>query len=487
MNPDQLRRYLASPLSRFRPWVLDGKSPQREFVRAAAKHRTRVFRGGNRSGKTTLGGFDLALHLCGWHPFTRFPGIPVHWWASAVSFRDGIGAVLWPALKQFLPMSEVRSIAWYQKSEPETPTSVTMKNGSTLVFKSVEQTRVKYQGARLHGIWIDEEHPADIVEECRARLLDYAGYLSVTLTPVRRERWVTRIEKESATFSVQASTLDAARAGTVSLEATLAFAANLPERQRRVRIEGDHVALEGAVWPEFTRETHELRVEGDRLFMGDEGLFPWPLPKEWRRFAAIDFGFNNPTAIALAAEDPFHNRLIVYRVYYSSGIRASEWGWRMREALPFLAAPPWADHDSFARAEFEAERVPTQAARKSDVNAGLESVSRALVQKCGDDLPSLLFVTNPEDLDPFFGLVDTKVLQEEIDDYHYRQHKEGSADPKDEPVKENDHACDALRYLVTGWENSRGGPPKPPKAVDDDWREQDAITLAWPSDEDLDD
>ena len=479
MNPDQLRRYLASPLSKFRPWVLDGNSPQRDFVKAAAKHRTRVFRGGNRSGKTTLGGFDLALHLCGWHPYTKFTG-PVHWWASAVSFRDGIGAVLWPALKQFLPASEIRSIAWYQKSEPETPTSLVMKNGSTVVFKSVEQTRVKYQGARLHGIWIDEEHPPDIIEECRMRLLDFAGYLSVTLTPIRRERWVSRLEKEAGTFSVQASTLDAAKAGTVDLEATLQIAANMPERQRRVRIEGDHVALQGAVWPEFTRGTHELVVREGRLWLGEDSMFPWPIPKSWRRFSAIDFGFNNPTAICLAAEDPFHERLIVYRVYYSSGVRASEWGWRMKETLPELASIPWADHDSFARAEFEHEGVPTQAAKKSDVNAGLEAVSRMLVRKCGDDHPALLFVTDPEALDPFFGLCDTKVLQEEIDNYHYRQHKEGSADPKDEPVKENDHACDSLRYMITGYEAARGGPPLPPGALDEPWRQDNALTLAWP-------
>jgi len=320
----------------------------------------------------------------------------------------------------------------------------------------------------------------------RARLLDFAGYFNVTLTPVRRERWVAKIEKEAGTFSIQASTLDAAHAGVVNLEATLQFAATLPERQRRVRIEGDHVALQGAVWPEFTRETHELKIVGDRLFLGQHDMAPWPLPPRWRRFSAIDFGFNNPTAIVLACEDPFHDRLIVYRVYYSPGIRASDWGARMKLALPPLAANPWADHDSFARAEFEHEGVPTNAARKSDVNAGLESVSRYLNRRCGDGLPALLFVSNPEDLDPFFGLIDTKVLQEEIDDYHYKAHKEGSADPKDEPVKENDHACDALRYLVTGYEHTRGGPPLPPEQAPPLARPKDDMAPAWPGDEDED-
>lgn len=475
-----LEGYLSSPIAAFRPWFIEDRSPQKEFIKAAKDHRVRVFRGGNRSGKTTVGGFDVAMHLCGWHPFTRFPGQPVHWWASSFSFRDGIGAVLWPALKKFLPKSEVRSVNWAWKSEPETPTSLVMRNGSTITFKSVEQTRVKYQGAKLHGIWLDEEHPQDIVEECRARLLDLAGYLNVTLTPVRRERWVVLLEKEAATFSVQASTIDAARAGVVDLEATLQFASTLPERQRRVRIEGDHVALQGAVWPEFTRETHEATVKSGRLVLANgTDLCAWPAPDQWRRFAAIDFGYNNPTAIVLAVEDPFTDRLYVYMVYYSSGVRASEWGRRMARLLPRLSAQPWADHDSFARAEFEAEGMPTIPARKSDVSAGLEAVSRALMDR-KDGVPGLIFVSDPESLDPYFGRTDTKVLQDEIDNYHYKAHVEGRPDPKDQPVKEGDHACDGLRYLVTGYEDVKGGPPLPPRTGDAPAiRADTAISLDW--------
>ena len=75
---------------------------------------------------------------------------------------------------------------------------------------------------------------------------------------------------------------------------------------------------------------------------------------------------------------------------------------------------------------------------------------------------------------------------QEIDDYHYKAHKEGTPDPKDEPVKENDHACDALRYMVVGWEDARGGPPAPPESAPPE-RRSNALTLAWPSDEELDD
>ncbi len=416
------------------------------------------------------------MHLCGWHPHSRFKGRPVDWWVSAVSFRDGIGAVIWPAIKQFLPMKEVRSITWGQRAEPETPSAIVMRNGSTCVFKSVEQGRVKFQGDKLHGIWIDEEHPPDIVEECRARLLDHAGYLTVTLTPVRRERWVLRLEKESGTLCVRASTMDAARAGTINLQATVDFARNLPERQRRVRIEGDHVALEGAVWPEFTRETHVVTIRDGQLWLGSRALMAWPPPQAWSRWCAIDFGYNNPTAVVLAIEDPHHTRLIVTRVYYSPGIRASEWAQRLKGLLPPLYVPPWADHDSFARAEFEAEGLETLPAIKSNVNAGLEAVSRAL-QPLADGAPGLLLLEDPEAVDPFFGLVDTKVLAEEIDGYHYKAHKEGSPDPRDEPVKENDHACDALRYLVTGWEGLRGGPPAPPTAAKPLKRATNALTL----------
>lgn len=458
----------------FRPWGDDG-GPQRAFLRAARDHRIRIFRGGNRSGKTTVGAFDLVCHLTGVHPFSRHPPGPTHWWASGVSFRDSVGAVMWPAIKRYLPMDLVREIVWLHRKDPETPASVVLKDGSTLRFKSVEQGRDKYQGERLHGIWIDEEHPPEIVEECRARLLDHAGYLTVTLTPVRRERWVRDLEQIDGTFLATASTLDAARAGVVDLQATMDLAAQLPERQRRVRILGEHVTLEGAVYPEFDRSTHCAHVRQGRLWLGDVS-WPWPLPPAWPRWLGIDFGYANPTAVVLACQDPFHRRLIVERVLYAPAIRASAWARHLNRLIPPLVRAPFVDHDSFARAELEAEGWITSAAHK-EVHGGIESVER-LMAPVGDGTPGLVLAIDPDQVDPHLGRIDSEQLVLELETYHYPAQQEGKPDVRDQPVKQDDHACDALRYLVKGWEGSAGGPPLPPGPGLDPPRRGDVNLLA---------
>lgn len=64
------------------------------------------------------------------------------------------------------------------------------KNGiSTLYFKSYQQGREKFQGARCHLIHLDEEPPKDIYTECAMRLADVDGLgqgrLILTMTPLK--------------------------------------------------------------------------------------------------------------------------------------------------------------------------------------------------------------------------------------------------------------------------------------------------------------
>ncbi len=88
MRRAALEDFLASPLARFESWrTPDGDSPQGEFLRAAATHRRRVFRSGNRVGKTTAGAVDTLLHLLGWHPWSERRG-PV-WGAMRTTSVQG--------------------------------------------------------------------------------------------------------------------------------------------------------------------------------------------------------------------------------------------------------------------------------------------------------------------------------------------------------------------------------------------------------------
>ncbi len=457
-----LAAFLASPLGEFNAWrTPSGRAPQAEFFRAAATHKTRIFRSGNQVGKTTSGAVDVLLACLGWHPWFKFRP-PIRAWCSGLDWDFGIGQVIWPAMKALIPWEQVRSITYMRKSAPQLPLQIVFGNGSEITFKSADSGRRKYQGAPLHYVWIDEEHPPDVVEEARTRLIKNRGYLSCTLTPVMRMRWVQDMEREPGTALFRASMIEAAQAGLLDLEAVQAFEAALPERQRRVRVHGDFVALEGMVYPQLSRDKHVGAVRGSELIVNGKTVAPWPLPEAWPRWASVDWGMSNPTAVVIAAECPFQGRLIVERCYYSPGIRASEWARLLKPRLPRLRVPLIADHDAQARAECEAGGLPTSTAHK-DIDAGLEAVERALVKTCDDGEAGIVFVEDGQ-TDRFLGRCDASKLIWELEGYHYPKAKDGRPDPVDRPVKKDDHACDALRYLVVSWERSLGGAPMPPKA-----------------------
>lgn len=452
--------YLASPLAQFRPWrTPEGRAPQLDFIRAAKTHRRRSYRGGNQTGKTTVVAVDIALRLCGWHPFARQRG-PVHGWWSCLDWEFGVGQIAWPKLKRWLPAGW--KAAWMRRGDPEIPTTIVLPNGSRLDFKSAEAGREKYQGASLDFVALDEEHPAEIIEEIRMRLVARGGDLFWGLTPIGRERWVLDMERDPATAVVRASTLDAARAGLADLAEVQAIADGLPDRQRRVRIEGEHASLEGLVYPEFGEQTHVLRPDGSRLVTyAGEARYPWPLPPTWQRYAAMDFGYSHPTAIVQAAVDPGDGTVVVERVPYASGIRASRWAELIPALIPHtsLAAAVVADPSAAdERAELSARGIGTFAAENS-ILTGVETVERYLTLS-GRARPKLYFVVHR---DPprhaAVGRLDAHALVNELHGYQYPRQDGSGAAKKDLPIKRGDDACDALRYLLTYIERSWGGPP----------------------------
>jgi hypothetical protein len=129
----------------------------------------------------------------------------------------------------------------------------------------------------------------------------------------------------------------------------------------------------------------------------------------------------------------------------------------LKPELQRIAGPLVADWDSDGRSQFEAVGVCTTAAAK-EIQGGLELVERLLLPAADDDLPRLVLV---EDLDlnhEVLGRCDARQLAWELEHYHYPADQEGRPLRADLPVKRDDDAADALRYLcvaVVGW--IRGG------------------------------
>ena len=221
---------------------------------------------------------------------------------------------------------------------------------------------------------------------------------------------------------------------------------------RRARLrDGLWVAAEGIIYEGWDSATHLVD--------------PRPVPADWPRYLAIDFGFTNPFCCQWWAQDP-DGRLLRYRELYRSQQLVEDMAHEIRRhsrGEPVKAIV--CDHDAEDRATLERHlacncpsaegsplRVGTTPARK-DVSPGIQAVAQRL-KRAGDGRVRLQLLRDA--LVSRDGLLDERKLpcstEEEVEGYVWdtqapKLNPDGTY-RKEEPLKVNDHGMDALRYMV---------------------------------------
>ncbi len=105
---------------------------------------------------------------------------------------------------------------------------------------------------------------------------------------------------------------------------------NLPPHLRRAYLDGDWDVLAGQYFAEFSRDRHVIA--------------PFAVPKDWRRFAAMDWGYNDPCAVLWFAVDG-GGRVYVYRELYERRVLSSDMAKRIAacsadERIAYTVASP---------------------------------------------------------------------------------------------------------------------------------------------------
>lgn len=174
---------------------------------------------------------------------------------------------------------------------------------------------------------------------------------------------------------------------------------------RRSRLlEGRWTAAEGAVYPAFDRQTHVRTVD----------------TTGWAEAFGMDVGTHNPTVILTGryAGDRLHIAAEVYQRGMSS------------DAITDAAVDAWSDRSDFMVVDPSAAGLISSLAYRglrvrkavNDIKVGIATVTSILPNLTIDESCT--------------GLI------EEFETYTY-----GSRATTDTPIKDNDHALDALRYL----------------------------------------
>lgn len=202
-------------------------------------------------------------------------------------------------------------------------------------------------------------------------------------------------------------------------------------------------------------------AEGQIYDTWDEAVHvidPFDIPKDWPRYRSVDFGFTNPFVCQWWAMDG-DGRLYLYRELYGGNRIVSDWAilikraerWTLpdgnpnpdRERIEYTVA----DWDAEGRATLEDCGIPTIPATKN-VTPGIEAVQlRLRVQ--ADGRPRL-FIVRGCTVERDARLLDLKKpasTQEEVAGYVWAPPLPNRP-PKEEPMKINDHGCDAMRYMV---------------------------------------
>jgi len=182
-------------------------------------------------------------------------------------------------------------------------------------------------------------------------------------------------------------------------------------------LDGEFVRFEGLVYSEFYRQTHIIK--------------PFEIPDSWQRYRAVDYGYTNPFVCLWGVVDE-DGRLYIYREHYQSQRLIKE---HANEITKHDDKIQWtvADHDAQDNAEMRSCGINTVNAKK-DVITGIQKVKSRLEVK-GDGKPRLYVFNN------------CRNLIKEFESYQWQESKDNRGE-KEEPMKVNDHAMDALRYLV---------------------------------------
>ncbi len=302
---EQARRAEGNALSRYNT---GRKKHKKQIAFHKCKKRNRWIFGGNRSGKTECGAVECVYMARGIHPY-RKNRPNVFGWVVSLSQqvqRD----VAQKKILQYLAPEWIDDIAMTvgKKGSPSgVIDQIRVKNVfggvSVIGFKSCDQGREKFQGASLDFVWFDEEPPKDIYDECRMRVMDRAGDIFGTMTPLKGltfifdEIYMNRGNNPEVWYEF----MEWADNPFLKKSEIQLFESSLDEKQLESRRYGKFCVNEGLVYPEFDERIHVIA--------------PFPIPFEWQDQISIDPGLNNPLSAHWYCTDYDGNVYVVAEHY----------------------------------------------------------------------------------------------------------------------------------------------------------------------------
>ncbi len=298
---------------------------------------------------------------------------------------------------------------------------VTLTNGSEIIFRSASDHEI-LRGPSI--LWWDGDEAALygpsvwLIMIARLRQYGIRGWAWLPTTPKGRN-WIWQQFERDGGDDYKYWRLRTADNPFIAAEYYDSLKDAYTGDFAAQELNGEFVAFEGLIYPEFTRGHHIARIDPQRIVS---------------TVAGVDWGFVHPGVIEVVGTDS-DGRAAVVSEQYQRQRRVEEWvevAKQMRSTWhigTFYCDPSEPDYiNAFRDAGLNAQ------AADNSVNPGIQAVKNRLVIQ-PDGKPRLT-------IDP-----DAVWLISEFESYQWAENRYGM---RDQPVKANDHAIDALRYAIMG-------------------------------------
>jgi len=303
---------------------------QKKFHETGADTNQRLLMAANRIGKSYCGSMELSYHLTGLYPDWwegRVYHQPIIAWAGGVSNETTRDIVQYELLgspddpEAFGSGTVPRSYIIKTERKPGVPNAKSVAlirhvsgGNSSLFFKAYEMGVEKWQGRSVDCIWLDEEPSRDIYSQAVTRTLDRRGMVYMTFTP------------EHGMTETVASFMNNLQPGQSLINATWDDASEKVMSQAGQKGHLNEDVMQ-QILSSYSPHEREMRRYG-RPSIGSGLIFPINeeklmidpinLEDHWPRIAAIDFGWDHPTAVVWCAIDREEETFYVYDCYRMS-------------------------------------------------------------------------------------------------------------------------------------------------------------------------
>ncbi len=398
--------------------------------------KTRLILGGRRSGKTYWGAVECVWAALGIHPYLEYPPPPLRIRISSVDFNSGQQIIL-PMLKDLLPPQAIRGGSISRGGYSAEHRIVYLTNGTEIDLKSNDQDVEKFEGVARHLCWMDEEPRMDIYQSNYLRTVSAGinGKILITCTPLHGMSWIYDTLYDNVDAKppyvewAHVSIFENPHLDTAAVEAIKHDPAM--KHDLEAALYGKFIPKSGLIYKDF-EDKHVVPIY-DRI------------QDDWLIIVGIDPHDRNPHGVVFCALTKDGAWIIFDEILEQCII--SELVVKIKKKLGNRFPPALTIIDTSANApdsitgksisgELLRLGLPTQAAYK-DWQPGVLKVSGLLNPGEGKK-PNLFITENCQNLIREFRHYVWQDWARSKDKYN----------PKEMPLKKDDHLLDSLRYVT---------------------------------------